>query len=221
VDEDHATTTSSPPLQLGINHRLPPDNSSALPPVHELFKRPSYFGHHPFSNPHSIHTTFRALFPFPYERLLLYWNIFIVYLFSIFVASMGIKPGKLCTLNLRANHYITAPAGCASSLPWSYTFTSSYVFMAWYLVMSKHNSPVQWVPGNLSLGEKRPGRETDHSPPPTVQVKSVRKAVIAQSVQRCATGWIIRVLGFDSRKGLEIFFTTAFRTALGPIQPPI
>jgi hypothetical protein len=30
------------------------------------------------------------------------------------------------------------------------------------------------------------------------------------------------VLGFDSRQGLAIFlFITAFRTALGPIQPPI
>jgi len=30
------------PLQLGINHRLPPNNSGALPPLHELFKRRSY-----------------------------------------------------------------------------------------------------------------------------------------------------------------------------------
>jgi hypothetical protein len=29
------------------------------------------------------------------------------------------------------------------------------------------------------------------------------------------------VLGFDSRRGLGIFFTTASRTALGPTQPPI
>jgi hypothetical protein len=50
----------------------------------------------------------------------------------------------------------------------------------------------------------------------------VSEAVIAQSVQRLATGWTIIVLGFDSRWGLEIFlFTTASRTALGPTQPPI
>jgi hypothetical protein len=37
-----------------------------------------------------------------------------------------------------------------------------------------------------------------------------------------ATGWMIGVLGFDSRWGLGIFlFTTASRTALGPTQPPI
>jgi hypothetical protein len=45
--------------------------------------------------------------------------------------------------------------------------------------------------------------------------------VRAQSVQRWATGWTIGVLGFDSRRGLGIFLTTASRTALGPTQPPI
>jgi hypothetical protein len=47
-------------------------------------------------------------------------------------------------------------------------------------------------------------------------------AVIAQSVYQWATGWMIGVLGFDSRWGLGIFlFTTASRKALGPTQPPI
>jgi hypothetical protein len=46
--------------------------------------------------------------------------------------------------------------------------------------------------------------------------------VIAQSVYHWATGWTIGVLGFDSRRGLEIFlFTAVSRTALGPTQPPI
>jgi hypothetical protein len=49
-----------------------------------------------------------------------------------------------------------------------------------------------------------------------------KRAVIAQSVQRWATGWTIGVLGFDSRRGLGIFLlTTVSRTALGPTQPPI
>jgi hypothetical protein len=48
------------------------------------------------------------------------------------------------------------------------------------------------------------------------------RAVIAQSVWRWTTGWTIEVLGFDSRRRLEIFlFTTASRTDLGPTQPPI
>jgi hypothetical protein len=37
-----------------------------------------------------------------------------------------------------------------------------------------------------------------------------------------ATGWKIWVLGFNSRRGLEIFlFTTASKTTLGHTQPPI
>jgi hypothetical protein len=32
-------------------------------------------------------------------------------------------------------------------------------------------SPIQWVPGALSLEVKRPGREADHSPPSSVEVK--------------------------------------------------
>jgi hypothetical protein len=32
-------------------------------------------------------------------------------------------------------------------------------------------SPIQWVPGALSLGVQRPGREADHSPPPSAEAK--------------------------------------------------
>jgi len=31
--------------------------------------------------------------------------------------------------------------------------------------------PIEWVPGALCLGIKRPARETDHSPPPSAEVK--------------------------------------------------
>jgi hypothetical protein len=31
--------------------------------------------------------------------------------------------------------------------------------------------PIQWVPGAFSLGIKRPGREADHSPPSSAEVK--------------------------------------------------
>jgi hypothetical protein len=33
-------------------------------------------------------------------------------------------------------------------------------------------SPIQWVTGALSLGVKRPGREADHSPPSSAEVKN-------------------------------------------------
>jgi hypothetical protein len=31
--------------------------------------------------------------------------------------------------------------------------------------------PIYWSPGSLSLGVKRPGREADHSPPSSAEVK--------------------------------------------------
>jgi hypothetical protein len=37
--------------------------------------------------------------------------------------------------------------------------------------------PIQWVPGGLSLGVKRPGREADHSPPSTAEVKRMSGAI--------------------------------------------
>jgi hypothetical protein len=32
--------------------------------------------------------------------------------------------------------------------------------------------PIQWIPGALSLGEKRPGHEADRSPPSSAEVKN-------------------------------------------------
>jgi hypothetical protein len=33
-------------------------------------------------------------------------------------------------------------------------------------------SPIQWIPGAISLGIKLPGREADHSPPSSAEVKN-------------------------------------------------
>jgi hypothetical protein len=38
-------------------------------------------------------------------------------------------------------------------------------------VLGPTQSPIQWVPGALSLGVKRPAREADHSPPSSAEVK--------------------------------------------------
>jgi len=32
--------------------------------------------------------------------------------------------------------------------------------------------PIQWIPGALSLGVKRPGREADHSHPSSAEVQN-------------------------------------------------
>jgi hypothetical protein len=40
-----------------------------------------------------------------------------------------------------------------------------------YLYLTKPH--IQWVPGALSLGVKRPGLEANHSPPPSAEVEEV------------------------------------------------
>jgi len=37
--------------------------------------------------------------------------------------------------------------------------------------LGPNKSPIQWVPGSLSMGVKRPGREADRSLPSSVEVK--------------------------------------------------
>jgi hypothetical protein len=39
--------------------------------------------------------------------------------------------------------------------------------------MGPTQPPIQWVPGALSLGVKRQGREADHSPPTSVEVRKM------------------------------------------------
>jgi hypothetical protein len=39
------------------------------------------------------------------------------------------------------------------------------------LALGPTQPPIHWIPGALSLGVKRPGREADHSPPSSAKVK--------------------------------------------------
>jgi len=39
------------------------------------------------------------------------------------------------------------------------------------MALGPTRSPIQSVPGALSLGVKRPEREADHSPPPSAEIK--------------------------------------------------
>jgi hypothetical protein len=41
------------------------------------------------------------------------------------------------------------------------------------LSLNPTQTPVQWVPGTLSSGVKRRGREAHHSPPPSAEVKKI------------------------------------------------
>jgi hypothetical protein len=40
------------------------------------------------------------------------------------------------------------------------------------MVVVRHSASIQWVPGTISLGVRRSGREADHSPPSSAEVKN-------------------------------------------------
>jgi hypothetical protein len=46
-----------------------------------------------------------------------------------------------------------------------------FLFVTESTVLGPTQPPIQWVPGALSLGVKRPGREANHSPPSDAEVK--------------------------------------------------
>jgi hypothetical protein len=49
----------------------------------------------------------------------------------------------------------------------------SRIFSKSRLALGSTQPPIQWVPGSLSPGVKRPGREADHSPPASAEVKKM------------------------------------------------
>jgi hypothetical protein len=57
------------------------------------------------------------------------------------------------------------------------------------LALGPIQPPVQWVPGALSLGVKRPGREPDHLPPSSAEVKNAWSYTSAP--QYAFTGWCL------------------------------
>jgi hypothetical protein len=40
------------------------------------------------------------------------------------------------------------------------------------MALGPTQTPIQWIPGALSLGVKRSGREADHSPPSSAEIKN-------------------------------------------------
>jgi hypothetical protein len=50
---------------------------------------------------------------------------------------------------------------------------SRIFFTSSRLDLGPTQSPIQWVPGVLSPGVERPGREADHSPPTSAEIKKM------------------------------------------------
>jgi hypothetical protein len=44
-------------------------------------------------------------------------------------------------------------------------------------------APIQWVPGALSLGLKRSGREDDHSPPSSAEVNNTSSYISTSPIR--------------------------------------
>jgi hypothetical protein len=49
----------------------------------------------------------------------------------------------------------------------------NFLFKSSRLALGSTQPPIQWVPGTISLGLKRPVREADHSPPTSAEVKKM------------------------------------------------
>jgi hypothetical protein len=79
-------------------------------------------------------------------------------------------------------HGVVLSYSIGATLPWPLP----YFFMEWCLVKHRqlylyhgvqavfgiHSAPVPWIPGALSLGIKRPGREANHSSPSSAKAKN-------------------------------------------------
>jgi hypothetical protein len=62
------------------------------------------------------------------------------------------------------------------TIGWSVFYSRQVLGIFLFNIMSRRvlgptKPPIQWVPGALSLGVKRPEREGDHSPPSSAEVK--------------------------------------------------
>jgi hypothetical protein len=51
------------------------------------------------------------------------------------------------------------------------------------LALGPNQPPIQWVPGAISLGVRRPRRESDHSPPSSAEVKNAWKYTSALPIR--------------------------------------
>jgi hypothetical protein len=73
---------------------------------------------------------------------------------------------------------LLSPTRNASSLHFAYILNSQKGLRIFFttvstLALGPTKPPIQWMPGALSLGVKRPGREADHSPPTIAKVKNM------------------------------------------------
>jgi hypothetical protein len=76
--------------------------------------------------------------------------------------------------------------------------------------------PLQWVPGAVSPGINRPGREADHSPPSSTEVKRITGA-IPPFPPYVFMAWCL----VKHRDNFTFNFVTTSISVLGLILPPL
>ena len=86
--------------------------------------------------------------------------------------------------------------------------------------VSVESRDYQWILVTLSLGAKRPGRETDHSPPSTVEMKNERSDTSNTPYALMTCHGQIRSLFYVSRKDehAECFCTSQPRAVEYVVQ---
>jgi hypothetical protein len=83
-------------------------------------------------------------------------------LFNHFIYSVGSSDGAVCTLEWTFGFFKRRRI---SSLAELLPFSQEGLLSVELVVVGPTQPFIQWVPGALSLGVKRPGREANHSPP--------------------------------------------------------
>jgi hypothetical protein len=66
---------------------------------------------------------------------------------------------------------LPSPTAIMMTVLVSWDFTLTWEFFS-STALGPTQPPIKWVPGALSLGVKRPGREADHSPPTSAEDKN-------------------------------------------------
>jgi hypothetical protein len=95
---------------------------------------------------------------------------------QIFVYKETFSPGALYLLLLLQYGFVIISSELHVSLISGAKLTYLLNFSAYIYNTTAYikilQQPIQWVPEALSLGVKRPGREADHSPPSSAEVKN-------------------------------------------------
>jgi hypothetical protein len=96
-------------------------------------------------------------------------------------------------------------------------FISIFIFTtAFRTALGPTQPPIQWVPDALSVGLKRPGREADHSPPSTAEVKEWVELYLQSLNMPLWHGAQLK----HRDNFTFIFMFTAFWTVVGFMEPP-